>query len=146
MTMKKQLIKAADATEAQELIERLAEENKVAEVRRIEKMKEGQVVRQGDIYIHCVAEDHKRGDQVGNRQLAMGDSMGSRHVAEAPARIFRGVRVPSWCGSNTFLGPVVVSEDRFVITHPEHAHVDLPAGTYQITHQLDARSAERVKD
>jgi hypothetical protein len=35
------------------------------------------------------------------------------------------------------VGPLVVSKDRFELTHPEHAHFSLPAGTYQVIYQGD---------
>lgn len=144
----KALVKVKTAEEAQELIERSAKENMVAKVRHIETMEVGKAVRQGDIYIHRVADDHQKGGRVTSRQLALGDSMGSRHVAEEPSQIFEGYQAPPWYNERfaPLLGPCVVSPKRFVITHPEHAHVDLPAGTYQITHQMDARTRMRTLD
>ena len=32
------------------------------------------------------------------------------------------------------------------VTHPEHAHMVLGPGCWQVTHQMDARSRERVQD
>lgn len=144
----KNLVKAKTAEEAQNLIERSAKEKVVSTVRRIDVMAVGQVVRQGDIYIHCVADGHEKGDLTGDRQLALGESMGSRHVAEKPSQVYAGEVAPPWYSKNfaPLLGPCVVSPGRFVITHPEHAHVDLPAGTYQITHQRDGRTEMRVID
>ncbi len=141
-------LQAKNAEEAQEIVERTAKENVVAKIRRIETMDIGKIVRQGDIYIHRVDDKHKRGEEAGSRQLAIGESMGSRHIAEAPSMIFQGAAAPEWY-TNRFtplLGPCIVSKERFVITHPEHAHVDLPAGTYQITHQMDARTQRRAID
>lgn len=142
------LVKAKTAEEAQELIERSAKENVVSNIRRIETMAVGKVVRQGDIYVHRVDDAHEKGDLRGNRQLALGDSMGSRHVAEEPSEIYEGEKAPPWYspGVQPLLGPCIVSKARFVITHPEHAHVDLPAGTYQITHQRDGRTQLRAID
>jgi hypothetical protein len=142
------LVKAETAEEAQNLIERSAKEKVVATMRHIETMEIGKVVRQGDIYIHRVADGHTKGDPTGNRQLALGDSTGSRHVAEKPCQVYEGLIAPPWYNKNfaPLLGPCVASVARFVITHPEHAHVELPAGTYQITHQLDARTNTRAID
>jgi hypothetical protein len=138
--------KIKDAATAHAEIERLAKVNAKPEVRVIEKIDVGCVVRQGDIYIHTVEETHAHGDKLMDRQLALGNTQGSRHIAEAPAAIYAGTTVPQWCDRRTFLGPLVKSKKRFVVTHPEHAHVSLPAGEYQITHQMDARTMDRVRD
>jgi len=139
-------MKTKTVIEAHEEIERLAKENAVPEVRRIEGIEIGKVVRQGDIYLHRVDEKHARGNRLKSRQLALGNTMGSRHIAEAPAKVFEGTTLPEWCDRRTFLGPLIESSKRFTVTHPEHAHVDLPPGCYQVTHQMDARTMERVKD
>jgi hypothetical protein len=138
--------KLKDAAAAHAEIERLARVNAKPEVRYIAKIDVGCVVRQGDIYIHAVKLDHKCGEKLKDRQLALGNTQGSRHIADAPASIFAGTTLPEWCDQRTFLGPLVKSAKRFVITHPEHAHVSLPAGEYQITHQMDARTMDRVRD
>lgn len=134
------------AAEAHEQIERLAKTNAVPEVRKVRAIEVGKVVRQGDIYLHRVEPTHLKGKRRKDRQLALGNTMGSRHVAEGSAECFEGVQLPSWCDERTFLGPLIKSEKRFTISHPEHAHVELPAGTYQVTHQMDARTMERVRD
>lgn len=126
-------------------IEQEAEAKAVQEVRNVKSMAVGKVVRQGDIYIHRVEDSHKCGKKTDNHQLALGTTQGSRHVAEAHAEIFEGTTAPEWA-PRAFLGPLVKSTVAFKITHPEHAHVNLPAGTYQITHQMDARTLERVRD
>jgi hypothetical protein len=139
-------MKTKTVIEAHEEIERLAKENAVQEVRRIQSIEIGKVIRQGDIYLHRVDEKHTRGKKLKSRQLALGNTMGSRHIAESPAKVFEGTTLPGWCDQRTFLGPLVESKKRFTVTHPEHAHVDVPAGCYQITHQTDARTMERVQD
>ena len=134
------------AVEAHETISREAKEKAVQEVRRVEKIEIGKAVRQGDIYLHRVAAKHPRGKASKSRQLAIGDTMGSRHIAEQPAKVFVGTTLPEGCDASTFLGPLVEGDERFTVTHPEHAQVSLPAGTYQVTHQMDARSLQRVQD
>jgi hypothetical protein len=128
--------------------ERLAKEAAMhtTELRRVPSIKHGQAVRQGDIYIHRVAREHPHGAEAKSRQLAIGETQGSRHIAESPATVFVGTALPKWCADGTFVGPCIVSEEPFTITHPEHAHVELPAGVYQITHQSDARTLDRVRD
>lgn len=135
-----------DAATAHAEIERLAKATAKPEVRFIVRINVGCVVRQGDIYIHAVTLTHVHGSRVQNRQLALGNTIGSRHIAEAPAEVYAGTTLPDWCDQRTFLGPLVKSETRFVVTHHEHAHVSLPAGTYQVTHQMDVRTMQRVQD
>jgi len=139
------LSQVTNALEAQELIEEKAKELAIQDKRTVLKMEEGKVVRQGYIYIHCVSPDHRRGAELKTRQLAMGESMGSRHVAEGAAKTYLGTHAPRWAETD-LLGPCIVSELPFTISHPEHAHIDLPAGTYQVTHQMDARTRKRVID
>ena len=117
--------------------------------REITEIKSGQAVRQGDIYLHCVEAAHARGAvRTGDtaRQLAIGSQAGARHIAEPPAVVYEGVALPTWCAVGTFTGPLVVSDAPFTVSHPEHAAVRLPAGTYQVTHQMDARTLDRVRD
>lgn len=127
-----------------EVLEQIERAPANAEVRLIESIEVGQVVRQGDIYIHRVDDAHPRGKVTQNRQLAIGTTQGSRHVAESGS-VFAGTTAPSWAPA-ALLGPCVESTERIQISHPEHAHIDLPRGTYQITHQMDARTLERVAD
>ena len=115
------------------------------ECRDLSDMKIGQAARQGDIYLHRVAAGHPRGMAVGPK-LAMGDLMNARHIAEAPAECFVGVKAPDYCTAGTFLGPVVVSAKPFTVAHPEHAALRCPPGVYQVTHQMDARTLDRVRD
>ena len=104
--------------------------------------------RQGDIYIHPVQDTHPKGKQTSNMQLAVGESKGSRHVAEGDVKVYLGTTIPEGTDRTTFLGPVIeVGKNGATITHPEHAHVQImDPGCYQITHQRDAISLERVKD
>lgn len=134
------------ATEAYEEVEKLAKIKAQHEVRFINSIEVGQGIRQGDIYIHRVSQAHPMGKISVFRQLAIGETNGARHIAEPPAHVYQGVKLPEWCDARTFLGPVVMLTERAVISHPEHANVSLPRGTYQITHQMDARTMQRVTD
>lgn len=140
-----ELTHVTNAVEAQELIVEKAKELAVQDKRTVLEIAPGKVVRQGDIYIHCVSGSHKRGQELKTRQLALGESMGSRHIAEAPARVYEGLNAPDWARTE-LLGPCIVADLPFTITHPEHAHIALPAGVYQVTHQMDARTKKRVID
>lgn len=128
-----------------ELVEKGAELNK-AEERHMKAMEEGQIVRQGDIYIHRVKATHAHGKELKTRQLAIGETQGSRHVLEGvKCMVLEGTKAPEWA-PRALLGPLVKLSERCFISHPEHAYVSLPAGTYQITHQMDARTLARVRD
>lgn len=140
-----EMIQVKNAVEAQELITEKAKELAVQDKRTILKIELGQVVRQGDIYLHCVSRDHRHGAELKTRQLAIGESMGSRHMAEAPAKMYQGTDAPDWAETE-LLGPCIVADLSFTVSHPEHAHIDLPAGVYQVTHQMDARTKKRVID
>ena len=118
-----------------------------ATTRHVHQIQVGQAVRQGDVYLVRVPDTHPHGATLAGRQLAIGTTRGSRHVAEAPAQVFAGTTAPQGL-VNPLLGPcVVVPEgERAIVTHPEHAHVSLPAGVYQVTHQLNPRTQQRVSD
>ena len=115
-----------------------------ATVRNIRTFPVGKHVRQGDVYLCRVEDGAKFGKERGTRQVAVGTTVGSRHVAEGRLTVYESVGFQRF--EPQFVGPVVVAEERWTLTHPEHAHVSLPAGCYQITHQTDARTMSRVQD
>jgi hypothetical protein len=116
--------------------------------RVIKSMKVGQVVQQGDLYIHRVEGTHPRGARrTGQhaRQLAQGDQIGARHVAEPPAVVYDGVALPPWCDARVaIVGPRISSPARWRLGHPKHSAHSLPRGEYQVTHQLDVRTRRAV--
>ena len=72
-----------------------------------------------------------------NRQLAPGVSKGSRHIVSEGPTLFEAPNAGSWRG--VLNGPLVVSKERFKLTHPEHAHFELPAGSYAVFYQADVQ-------
>lgn len=118
--------------------------------RRIEP---GVRVHQGDIYVHRVADDYPRAELWGSRQVAVGSTIGQRHVAEGPVEVFHSAG-PADSLLTSFneqqrqacTGPVVVATDTWTLTHPEHAHHVLPAGTYVVTYQWSEALQRRVED
>ena len=110
----------------------------------------GEHVRQGDCYLIRIDQPSADWRPTTNLQLAPGVSNGSRHVAEGDVQILTSpesnpvARMPD--GRSRLLGPQIVARDRFTVTHPEHAHVSLPAGTYQTTYQLDYDRQQAVRD
>lgn len=122
------------------------------EVRILRRIEVGRAIHQGDVYVHRVPDDYPRGKSWGSKQVAIGDTQGSRHVAEGDVEVFETDRlpdtmskIPRW-DADAYRGPVVVAKAPWRLTHPEHAHHQLPAGTYQVTYQMDARTRERVMD
>jgi hypothetical protein len=142
------------AVEAHALVERDAKSKSRQEIRDVrESLTVGRAVRQGDVYLvrlDDIAETvAKRGTPMKTRQLVDGTTQGSRHVAEGELSLFESdpaIRLPSCVRNGALLGPVIVAASDFVVTHPEHAHVRCAPGAYQVVHQLDAATRQRVQD
>lgn len=125
------------------------------EVRDVGELKIGQVIHQGDVYLHRVPAEHPKGKLLGTRQIAVGTSVGSRHVVEgAEVEVYEGkqypegFKEPEGCQPNALLGPVVVVKGgTMTLTHPEHAHHCVTGEqTFQTTYQFDARTMRQVAD
>jgi len=124
-----------------------AKSNLVSETRDTRYLTVGEVSRQGDSYIHKVSSDHAHGEITTNHQLAVGNTKGSRHIAYGEdVKVYHGTTAPDYCDSVIFLGPYVESTSDFKILHPEHSDHILSAGCYQITHQMNMRTKQRMKD
>ena len=126
---------------AQAAFERVQESAAVDDTRFARTIQIGEGVRQGDLYLFRVEPRIERGTKTG-RQLAPGNTQGSRHVAAG-----RGVEVYAVPGG-PLDGPVVVADRRWRLEHPEHADIDMPSGTYQVSYQRDfaAEQIRRVAD
>lgn len=132
-----------------EEIQKIAQQAEQADTttRVIHRMKLQQAVRQGDIYLVKIDRDVSKLQPLDTQQLIPGTSQGSRHVAEPPARLFvDDNKVLDGIAPTALRGPVVDSSERFLVTHPEHAHISLPKGTYQVLYQLDFQAQRRVAD
>lgn len=114
--------------------------------RRFPKIPMGKVVRQGDIYIVRVPDDHPHGGIRESHQLAFGTSKGSRHMADRNFVCYEGTALPKGAMAGTFLGPCIQTDCEATIEHPEHAWAIIPAGTYQILHQTDLQTRQRALD
>jgi len=119
------------------------------EARVIDSIEVGQFVRQGDVYIQRIAKADNWKATL-NRQLAPGTTLGSRHTVDSSVTVLanpRGARVERLGNDRArCLGPQLISESRFTVSHPEHADMSLPGGCYQIMFQVDSQSMQRVKD
>ena len=129
-----------------------------SEVRVCRRIEVGQAIQQGDVYVFRMPDDWPRAEEPwGSKQVAVGDTQGSRHVACGDVRVWGGKElpewftVPSWLGSkaaakSVFLGPVIEARGKWTLEHPEHAHHVCPPGVYQVTYQGDVRVRARVMD
>jgi hypothetical protein len=122
----------------------------------------GAATRQGDVYCHPIKSRPAAWsvENAGNsRQVATGQTVGSRHMAEGPVKIYwpeKATDAAAMCPVRMdkldrslipeALGPVIVAEGPWTLTHPEHAHHAFPAGTYLVTYQIDLRTLRRVVD
>lgn len=126
------------ALQAHETISQAAKESR-PELRQIEKIKVGEAIRQGDVYlIRIQRKPEGFTAKTNNRQLAPGTTQGSRHVLAAGPTIYAKPK-----DADVLVGPVIVSKERFLLEHPEHAHFSLPAGTYQCRYQQEWSEVER---
>ena len=129
-------------------------------------LKAGVRGRQGDIYVHPIdkipAAWDKR-DPSAHPQVAVGDTMGSRHTVDGAAvQVFWAsdkekaleqvpfdffkTRELAAEAKRVLLGPVLSSTTEFVIDHPEHPKFIMPAGTYLVTYQFDELTRGAVSD
>lgn len=133
-------------------VEKIANTKPDPTVRLARRLDIGQAIHQGDVYVHRVKDDHPRGEPLGTRQVAVGTTVGARHFAEGPLTVYAGKQLPEWVTPGEdyetadYLGPVVVASEEWVLTHPEHAHHQLPKGTYQVTYQINETTKKRVVD
>lgn len=130
------------AEQAHKVVRDAAEKPNI-ETREVRSMKICEAIRQGDIYVTRLGKLPEHGNELAARQLAPGASRGSRHCAEGEVKIY----APP-AGATPLTGPFIVATEGFRITHPEHAHFEMPAGVYQVTYQRDFAREElaRVND
>lgn len=123
-----------------------------AEIRDARDIDLGKVAHQGDVYLHRVPAEWPRGKILGTRQIAVGATIGARHIVEgegvtvcAGKQYPEGFKEPEDCDPKALLGPVVIVDGEGVLTHPEHAHHRL-SGVYQVTYQYDPATHRSVRD
>ena len=105
----------------------------------------GDVVRQGDIYLTCIS-NVKGGKETKNRQLAPGNTQGSRHILAGNVTVYEGVSFNQM--ASVLVGPAFKCNSDVTVEHPEHGHKVLPEGTvWQVTYQRAmADEIRRVQD
>jgi hypothetical protein len=78
-------------------------------------------------------------------QLAPGNTRGSRHII-VPADLAK-VAFHKAKDADALTGPILDVKEKVEVTHPDHGHVVLPPGTYQVRYQrLYAPKFKRVTD
>lgn len=63
------------------------------------------------------------------KQVAPGNTQGSRHTVDGKCKLL------VWPEGGELVGPVVRSDQKWCLRHPEHGDVLFPAGDYLITYQ-----------
>lgn len=124
----------------------------------IATMSPGDVLRQGDLYIIALDVPIPGGKPHRSRQLAPGNTQGSRHVAEGNCQIQTvdedqavsaiNRLVPSTKRQRLFIGPMIIAVDHVRIAHPEHGDRTLPGdAAYIVTYQRTwANEIRRTQD
>jgi hypothetical protein len=126
----------------------------ISDKKSLEKLDIGKGIRQGDLYIIRIKDSGETKIKqfgsinpsectlLGSDQLVTGTSMGSRHtIKESQASFYTNPK-----NSNPVFGGIVKARTSWDLEHPEHAHWNLPRGTYAVFYQLDWATKERVKD
>lgn len=114
----------------------------------------GDVIRQGDLYLVCITGHMpKRTTLLSDRQLAPGNTQGSRHVVAGQCNVHdandktalirtinrvcppsKKMLVPD--RDEPLIGPIVEALGQVEIDHPEHGNRVLPAGeVYAVVYQ-----------
>jgi hypothetical protein len=117
----------------------------------------GDATPQGDLLFVALQTMPKSAKARINRQLAEGDTKGSRHVAQGgvvhdadKAELRAMIHAATGCDvSANYIGPVFTGD--VIVEHPEHAHQSFPAipGCTAVVYQrnLDAEEREqRARD
>lgn len=135
-------------------------------VRKHANMKIGHIAHQGDVYVIKIEKKPAPwSTETTNesRQIALGATIGSRHLAEGEVHVFWPENreqaaefvtriIPEYvhklgvAGALACVGPIVVASATWTLTHPEHAHHELPAGVYLTAYQLDRLTMREVRD
>lgn len=133
------------------------------QAQEVRKHTSGSHGHQGDVYCHPIKSrpdcwDIETTDQ--NRQVAVGQGEGSNHRASGPVRIYwpksadeaaKHCPLPGFfkneeAARRSCLGPIIVADGEWTLSHPKHAHHTFPSGTYLCTYQLDRRTMRQVRD
>lgn len=137
-------------------IKKIAKQNQEREegkkVKRVKGLSVGECYRQGDIYVFKVSDNHPVGDELKRDQIADGVSLGARHrLLGGKFKIYAGKQAPNFVrdlNARVGLGYAFdVCEHGVINDHPEHDnYVFEQTGRFQVIHQVDLRTLQRVAD
>ena len=103
----------------------------------------GKTFPQGDVILTRISGEEfgklKIAGPAESRQLAPGNSMGSRHI------VTPGPKILTLQGATPLEGPVIQAETAFSVEHPKHRHAGLPAGFYKVTFPRDFAREELAR-
>ena len=130
----------ATATATFTTVKKSAEQIRNDETQSVGTVSPGDVIRQGDLYL--VALDNLDGIEatpISDRQLAPGNTQGSRHVIAGQAELLKASSPDAVAARiNTLVrdarvepalvGPLVLAGAGCELTHPEHGNFRLPEG------------------
>ncbi len=110
----------------------------------------GDIIQQGDVYVQRTENRAiAHGKERGSRQVAVGTTVGARHFAEGAVKVYN-VDVAAVAKAlkirPEMVGPLVVADGVWCLSHPEHASFRMPAGEYLVTYQLDLATQRAVQD
>jgi hypothetical protein len=123
----------------------------------IATMSPGDVLRQGDCYVIALDREIPGGKPT-SRQLAPGNTQGSRHIAEGDCDVLSvpeaeaieaiNRMVPATKGQTLFVGPMIRARGSVRIVHPEHGDRTIPGDAcYLVTIQRTwAQEIRRTMD
>lgn len=114
----------------------------------------GDAYPQGDVIFARVDKAPKKAKPYAGRQLAPGDTQGSRHVAEGDVELYTpnedaALKTLHRLFPKTrshevqFLGPIVQASGDWTATHPEHGDRTFPPGVYQVIYQRSYAAYEQ---
>jgi hypothetical protein len=145
--------KTVDARAACAEVLRAAEAIRSDAPEAIPTMSPGDVVRQGDLYITCLAREPAGGILARSRQLAPGTTRGARHIVVGDCDVLRVhdgeakaalQQVVPRAASRQFFGPVIRARGPVTVKHPEHGDRTLPGDAfYLVTYQRAWRGESR---
>jgi hypothetical protein len=148
-------MKTMTADKAFQSVRRSAEKIQSDAHETVAVVSSGDVVRQGDVYLIALDVAPKKAAAFVGRQLAPGETQGSRHFAEGDCELYRPDEaeatqilarlIPETNGERQFFGPVIRAHGAVEITHPEHGNRTLPGDgqVYLVTYQRTGREAMR---
>lgn len=117
----------------------------------------GDVVRQGDLYLVNIGDTPTKGEVSNDRQLAVGNTIGARHIAEGSCIVRRGpetVEALHGLGGAHAAVPVELVggsleiRGKTTITHPDHGHKTFnePTNVVWYHQRMFAKEVRRVAD